>query len=83
MSEAALSGRVVVFARADDPQAATMVHTLAAHGAHLVLTGTDQARLAALAASVHDVHGVRVSVFAGDPGDAALAEMVAELFPGS
>ena len=75
-----LAGRVVVFARADDPHSAASVHSLAARGAHLVLTGTNRPRLAELAASVRDAHGVRVSVFAGDPGDAALAEMVAELF---
>ncbi|MDZ4826799.1 MAG: hypothetical protein SGJ13_10115 [Actinomycetota bacterium] len=77
-----LADRVVVLARADDPQAAVMAHSLAAQGASLVLTGVDQTRLGALAASLRDVHAVRVAVFAGDPAEEALAEMVAELFPG-
>lgn len=78
-----LADRVVVLARADDPHAAVMAHSLAAQGAHLVLTGTDGARLGALAGSLRDVHGTRVAVFAGDPGESALAEMVDELFPKS
>jgi ABC-type sugar transport system substrate-binding protein len=76
----ALDGRVVVVSVAEVPAACA----LAARGAAIVVVGTDAQ---AVGASVEQLAaaGARVCAFVGDAATdadgAALAEMVAELFP--
>ena len=76
----ALDGRVVVVSVAEVPAA----RALAARGAAIVVVGTDAAEVGT---SVEQLaaRGACVCAFVGDPANdadgAALAEMVAELFP--
>ena len=80
MSSDALDGRVVVVSVAEVAAA----RALGARGAAIVVVGTDAD---AVGTSVEQLAagGARVCAFVGDPANdadgAALAEMVAELFP--
>jgi NAD(P)-dependent dehydrogenase (short-subunit alcohol dehydrogenase family) len=83
----ALDNRVVVVADADGERGAQLARAMVAVQAIVVLAGADADVLGALAAELVG-SGARVAIFAGDaasePGRAALAELVNELFgPGS
>lgn len=79
-----LDGRVVVVAAADTAAGGALARAVTEAGAAVVLVGDDAAALGALAADLL-VAGARAALFVGDPRDAAeraaLAELVAELYP--
>jgi hypothetical protein len=74
-----LDGKVVVVTAAE--AAAGVADELAAAGAAVVVAGPDAAGVGSALAELRR-GGARVAGFIGHVGDPALAEMVAELFPG-